>query len=91
VNALRLLFWGGLYGWTVAFLLAAMAFSSGCSGAPKSCARYGALEAEYGLALQEACGKLDDVECAEQRPEAVEKVDDRFSPQFIEAEKCQAQ
>ncbi len=61
----------------------------GCS--PASCARYGTLDAQYAAALQEACGKLDDEECAAQCPAAVEAVDARFQPQFEEAERCQAQ
>lgn len=61
----------------------------GCSGAPPPCAKYGSLEAEYYAALEQACGELTEQECLHQKPGAVEGVDERFQPKFLEAEKCQ--
>lgn len=66
-----------------------LVFGVACSGAQVECARYGTLEAEYYAALQRACDELDSEECVEQRPGAVEGVDERFRPQFEEAESCQ--
>ena len=71
--------------YTVALGLALM---WACSSA-QPCARYGTLEAEYYAALERACGELTEAECLEQKPGAVEGVDEKFRPQFEEAEACQ--
>lgn len=70
-------------------LFALVLFS--CSAAPKPCARYGTLDAEYLAAIQHACGPLNDLECETERPDALEDVRSRYRPQFQEAERCQAE
>lgn len=74
----------------VALLIVAIApaLPLACSGA-QPCARYGTLEAEYYAALERACGELTEAECLKQKPGAVEGVDEKFRPQFEEAEACQ--
>lgn len=69
-------------------IVAVCAFTQ-CS--PAACARYGALEAEYWQALDDACGDLKEVECKAERPGAVQAVNDEYEPKFLEAEKCRDQ
>lgn len=69
----------------------AVVIAAACAGAKDAaCAKYGTLEVRYAAALQDACGDRTEDECNEQRPGAVQAVDDRFRPEFEEAESCQA-
>lgn len=74
----------------VAVLVAWVGWCLLTSCSPASCAKYGTLELEYKRALDDACGDLKEAECNERRPGAVEAVDERFRPQFEEAESCRA-